>query len=139
MGFFNDSFKFECSLDQNTRLPMWEYTLGNKYVDWISLNSNNLQVLVDDTVKKSKGGSKKNPLVIAAPNEGGLARWLQVKHDDKLLIFIYADKSATANKTLVFHSTKQVGSPEFIRWAALVPLPVPVRMFIFEYGSLDVV
>lgn len=137
MGFFNDSFKFECSLDRNHQLPMYEYTLGDKYFGWVSANSPNLDELVRDTVKRSKQGSTKNPLVIAAPDAGGLARWLEVVHDDTLRIFIYADKSATANKTLVFHACKQVGEPEFVKFLGVVPLPIPVRMFTFSYGSMD--
>jgi hypothetical protein len=134
MGFFNNLFKFECSLDPNYKLPMYEYTLGDKYFNWLSVNAANLQALVNDTMKQSKA---KKSLVIAAPEEGGLARWLQVKHDDKLRIYIYADNSTTVNKTLVFHGSKQKGGPEFVRFLFL-PLPVPVRMFTFDYSMLDV-
>ena len=139
MGFLNRSFEFTCyfNQDSNNRFPIFEYTLGSKVANWIS-GLMRLDQIVDETVRRSTEsdtniGPRKNRLVIAAKDEGGVARYVQGR-PERLRIYIHHGSAAKkASKMFEFEKIKYVGPPELVRALFFIPLPIPVRLYTFEY------
>lgn len=122
-----------------TKFPIYEYTLGNKHTDWIS-GLMRLDQIETETVNRSKEsntniGPRKNRLVIAAPDEGGVARVANFRMDS-LRIYIHHINSANkAVKMVEFEKPKFVSPPELVLFLMFIPLPIRVRLFTFEYRS----
>ncbi len=140
MSFLNKSFDFTCMVNQGpTKFPILEYTLGNKYMDWIS-GLMRIDQIETETVRRSKEsdsntGPRKNRLVIAAPDEGGVARVASYRMDS-LRIYIHHINSANkAVKMIEFDKPKFVSPPELVRVLLFIPLPIPMRLYTFEYRS----
>jgi hypothetical protein len=140
MSFLNKSYDFTCVVNQGpTKFPIYEYTLGNKHSDWIS-GSMRLDLIENETLNRSKEsdtntGPRKNRLVIAARDEGGVARVSNYRMDS-LRIYIHHINSANKAVSMIeFEKPKFVSPPELVRVLLFIPLPMPIRLFTFEYLS----
>lgn len=140
MSFLNKSFDFTCMVNQGpTKFPIYEYTLGNKHSDWISglmrLDAIEKETLMRSKVSDTNIGPRKNRLVIAAPDQGGVARVANYRMDSLRIYIHHINQANKAVKMIEFEKPKFVSPPEWVRFLFFIPLPIPMRLYTFEYLS----
>ena len=136
---FENGFTFNGDLDRGNKFNIIAFTFGNAYQGWLSDKSNNVNSLASDA--QAAAGRKKE-LIISAPQDGGIARFLNVRGAkyEHLRIYIYTDPTQQKlAKTLVFYGFKQVGQPQSLTFRKIGLSNIPIRLFTFKYNSMQAI
>lgn len=141
MGSWDDpihenGLTFNGDLDNGIKFNIIAFTFGDAYQEWLSDKSKNL---IDLAFDSDVAARRKKELIISAPSEGGIARFLKIRgiQYEHLRIYIYTDPNQQKlAKTLVFYGFKQVGQPQNLKFRKIEFSKIPIQLFTFKYNSM---